>query len=664
MPDPEIVVNMSQAITERLHPAITRWNRLEGRPRAHNFDRALRAEVRDALWMLTKQWQMGEFQGDDAGSPVLARLAIDLMAIDRFQAGQGSVEALSLAEPLEARVERRPLPLRMGAQYLSLDLRLAAGRRWMKLLEQEAARAGGLSADYQGAYAGQYPVKMPDPNNPADAAICAHLETWQQVRAVAGRAMDGLALLEHMDAGGQAYDGVGADAADQPLLTTLAGKLREWFNDLILQPQSTESDAWQPERLEYQFGVSAQDGTPLQNPDETTSGRELVMRAEEYYQGHLDWYALERSPQDSVLGEPPQPLKTPERRINTFIPVGVVFEGMPNTRWWAFEDRRTNFGEVKPDSTDLGKLLLMEFALVYANDWFVLPYTLPIGQVAEVKGIAISNVFNERFWIEPLRETPEQGWEQWSLFALGTTSSERQPPPARLVLLPTVAKLQESAAVEKVNLIRDEMANMTWGIEQRIPLPSGLSRSGTETAREFFNFLQKPFMDQVARLQERKAELEAIPASERTQAEQDELAQIDAQLGKMLPPDPAAPIRYKVMNTVPENWIPFIPVHVEGSTRETQLQRAALPRILEGDPNPPQKVRPRTTLLRANLPKAYYLHEEEVPRAGVVVEQSYQRTRWVGGKVFTWLGVRKSVGRGEGASGLAFDQIVPTEKTG
>jgi hypothetical protein len=33
--------------------------------------------------MLARQWQMGEFQGDDAGSPVLARACIDVMKIDR-----------------------------------------------------------------------------------------------------------------------------------------------------------------------------------------------------------------------------------------------------------------------------------------------------------------------------------------------------------------------------------------------------------------------------------------------------------------------------------------------------------------------------------------------------------------------------------------------------
>ena len=57
------------------------------------------------------------------------------------------------------------------------------------------------------------------------------------------------------------------------------------------------------------------------------------------------------------------------------------------------------------------------------------------------------------------------------------------------------------------------------------------------------------------------------------------------------------PIRYEVMSSVPENWIPFIPVHVADSNREIQLQRAAVPRILDGDPNPPVKVQPRTVLL-------------------------------------------------------------------
>jgi len=70
--------NIEPVLREFQFPTVMMWNRVEGRPRAtKNFDRALQAEVRDALWMLTKQWQMGEFEGDDAGSPVLAKIRMD-----------------------------------------------------------------------------------------------------------------------------------------------------------------------------------------------------------------------------------------------------------------------------------------------------------------------------------------------------------------------------------------------------------------------------------------------------------------------------------------------------------------------------------------------------------------------------------------------------------
>ncbi len=613
---PRVVTSAADAVTRRLHPAITRWNRLEGRPRTHNFDRALRAEVRDALWMLSRQWQMGEFEGDDAGSPVLARACVDLRTIDRYQAATGAVLPFSGdGDALEARVERRAVPVRAGAQYLSLDLRLAAGRRWLRLLEREFS-AGRLSADYSDAYLTQYAVIVPDPTTAADAAVCAHADAWQQVGCAAGRAMDGLALLEHLDTpGSAAADGVGA-GGDEAALTALAGRLRAWFAELLDQPEAGD-DAWIPPRLEYSFGVSAPAGVEAADG---TGGDEVVLRAEEYHHGNLDWWALERH-QDLRLGEPAKPVVAVDRRVQTFLPTSVVFDGMPNTRWWAFEDRRTNFGKVAPDTTDLGKLLLMEFALVFANDWFVLPWTLPVGRVAEVKGIAVTTVFDERFWITPVQSHDRAaGWDQWTMFTL--TESDGGEPAAQLVLLPTAPKVQEGEALEDVSLVRDEMANMVWAVEHQIPLPTGWRRAGAEAAAEYRSYLQG-------------------------------LAG-----GVSDAPAFVAPVRYRVMNSVPEQWIPFIPVHVDNDPRETQLQRAAMPRFLDGGPDPAEKVRPRTPLLRHNLPASYFVHEEEVPRAGANVSECYQRTRRPDGSVVTWYGARKRTGRGEGSSGLAFDQLI------
>ncbi len=88
---------------------------------------------------------------------------------------------------------------------------------------------------------------------------------------------------------------------------------------------------------------------------------------------------------------------------------------------------------------------------------------------------------------------------------------------------------------------------------------------------------------------------------------------------------------------------------------------AAMPRVVDHVPIPkPDKIRPRTSLLQFGLASKdpFFIHEEEVPRSGVRVEQSFQRTRWSNGKVFVWFGVRKTTGRGEGSSGLGFDRIV------
>jgi hypothetical protein len=114
------------------------------------------------------------------------------------------------------------------------------------------------------------------------------------------------------------------------------------------------------------------------------------------------------------------------------------------------------------------------------------------------------------------------------------------------------------------------------------------------------------------------------------------------------------------MTTVRENWIPMIPVHVPSDNRRVQLQRAAMPRVIDGDDRPPVPVRSRTSLLRQGLDaqQPYIVHEEEVPRAGVRLMKRFRRTRWRDGRVWVWLGVRKQTGRGEGSSGLAFDQIV------
>jgi len=607
IPSKLITADLSNVIANRTIPGITIWNRVEGRPRADKFDRALRAEVRDALWMLTRQWQMGEFNGDDAGSPIFTKVRLETTRLRKYQPDDAAVEEFNDTIPLESRVEQLPLSFILAKQDMSLDIRLLVGRHWLKLIRPLAAAAFA-------EYITKYPVHVPDPTQPVDASICAHPEAWSNFAAAANR-MDGIKLYLHLKGGGQAADGIAALVGLENQAKDRGDQLVAWFEKLFYQP--TQPSAWLPDRLEYQFALS----TPQPQG-------EKIFVAEEYFQGHLDWYNFDIDQSRAVLGDPAPAPEAPVPVTLTMLPTQASFNGMPNTRWWSFEDSRTNFGDVKPDTTDLAKLLLIEFGLVYANDWFLIPFTLPAGSVANIRGMAVTNVFGERTWIEPAGSGKDDDWQRWAMFLVSIKGKSNEPADLSLLVPPAAQKVLEGPALEEIMFARDEMANMVWGVERTIPLPSGESKRGIEAAEETRGFLQRKV----------------------------------GPLPPLVPPAAGAKIRYKVMTSVAENWIPMIPVHVENDNRETQLQRAAMLRIIENDPATPVPVEPRTSLLRHGLDEAtpigYFLHEEEVPRAGVLVTQGFQRTRWRDGRAWLWLGVRKKTGRGEGSSGLAFDQIV------
>jgi hypothetical protein len=616
MPSALQVADIKAALLQRTIPTITTWNRLEGRPRSQSFERALQAEVRDALWMLTKQWQMGEFRGDDAGSPVFAKLLMQKTRLTKYQPAGGKVEPFDSATPLEAKVERRPIPLHRQGRILSLDLRLVMARQWFSLI-------AGLPRDYRLNYIAAYPIAKPDPKQKSNADVCSHPEAFDTFQAFATRAMDGGAFYEFLssDPSHKPFDGVaGINPLDQGDLITAAQKFLAWAARFLTQP-SLDDNAWVPEKLEYQFATSA----PM--PD----GTEKVYVAEEYYAGRLDWYSLDEDESIAALDPVPNSNETgfkPDTPFTT-IPVPVSFSGMPNTRWWAFEEKKTNFGDIDASTTDLAKLLFMEFALVYSNDWFVVPSTLPAGTLVKIQGLAVTNVFGERYWIEAAGKGVDKDWGRWGMFTINVRNAPAgAAADTTLLLLPTLAKSQVGPPVEEVYLVRDEVANMAWGVERTVALPTGVGRMGSEVATQTVTYLQ-----------------DLITAGH--------------------PPPPpllAAAVRYQVMNTVPENWIPFIPVHVPGNNRQIQLQRAAMPRLLVGAPPPAEKVQPLTNLLREGLDlptaKTYFIHEEEVPRAGVRATQYYSRTRWTAGEVFVWFRAQKQTGRGEATSGLGFDRLV------
>ena len=90
-------------------PSITIWSRLEPRARADDMARSLQAQIRDPLWMLARQWQVGEFLGSDGGSPLQATIATETQPLTSYRPGppgSATAGAIDKTLPLETHVER------------------------------------------------------------------------------------------------------------------------------------------------------------------------------------------------------------------------------------------------------------------------------------------------------------------------------------------------------------------------------------------------------------------------------------------------------------------------------------------------------------------------------------------------------------------------------
>ena len=371
-----------------------------------------------------------------------------------------------------------------------------------------------------------------------------------------------------------------------------ANEFQAWFLTLYQQPEADET-AWNPSRLEYDFTLAA--------AHEEKGARKLL--ADQYSSGHLDWKDFDQTLDSgrSDLGS----LAAPERKVQTFIPTQLRFAGMPHPRLWQLEDAEINFGKLDASPTSILNVLLAQFGLNYSNDWFVLPYELSINTVCQIDGIVVKDVFGQHSLVRPAVEDPESNWQDFAMFHQ-TERDNATRNKSIFYLVPAVGQIMESEDVERVNFIRDEMSNMVWAIEQVVPGDLG---NGRLLRRE-------------------------VPS-----------------IAEFEPVGELAKIRYVLGNTVPHNWIPFIPVHkpVAGGqvTQEIRLQRARLP----------QADGPQGKILNEVQP-IYFIEEEEIPRSGVIVSRRFQRTRWLNGRVLLWMGRRKQAGRGEGMANLVFDSIV------
>jgi hypothetical protein len=246
-------------------------------------------------------------------------------------------------------------------------------------------------------------------------------------------------------------------------------RVSAWRRRIFGEPQPTPPRAWRPDRLAYVVSVA----TPEAN------GEQAVLAAPRYSEGRLDWYAFDAAPGETRLAAPAGAGPAPATRedLLSFVPTAASFPGMPDPRFWEMEDRRVNFGSLNAKTTDHLLLVFAEMGLVYGNDWFVIPFEMPVNYVCEVQGLVVTDVFGDRTLIQPANGTDETAWQRWSLFAVA--GEDRDDFRGRYFWLPaSLASVEESDPIEELSFTRDEMANLAWAVEDTVPDGTG---KGIET---------------------------------------------------------------------------------------------------------------------------------------------------------------------------------------
>jgi hypothetical protein len=571
-------------------PQITAYNRLEPRARTEDFTRSLRAEIRDPLWMLTRQWQMGELEAEDAGSAVDARLVTSHMRVDRVTLGGKPGRRYHEELPLETAVERETLLTQDEKISLPHALKVQVAQYFLKL------HPPALRATYQAKYRAAFPFAQG-----GDVLFRGQTDGLNVYTATKSRDFDGQALIVAIRA--LNFESKAAvPAGDPDGILVLAQSLLDWFDRQYSQPAKDEK-AWDPHRLTYALQAAAP------RPD----GSQWVLDASHYHEGRLDWYSFDVDPDAAPLAtDDPAPVVPPATEpAISFLPVAASFKGMPNPRFWEMENRQINLGQLNAKTTDPLLLLFAELGLIYGNDWFVIPYAMKVNTLCEIRGLVVTDVFGERTLIRAADEGAENDWQRWSMFNL-SNKNEIGRYNRQFFLPAALASTLESEPIEQVNYLRDEMANMVWGVEEIIPDGTAKGINGYDAAEK---------------------------------------------IGIHPPPIVAstASIRYVLGTTVPENWIPFLPVHQAGSNQAIQFRRATMPKLA----GPLTDVITGKGVLLTEEKSPYYINEEEIPSAGTLVRRSYQRARWYDGHTYVWIGRTRETGRGEGSSELRFDQIEP-----
>ncbi len=397
--------------------SITSWLRGEPPTRDADLTPGIEARLHDPLWLLARQWQLGELDGEDGGSAVIARARFEVGRVHGLApAGHDPVPYDPQALPLAAAIEA----VQRDASRPIADVRAQAesGRQLTRMLAR--AQLGTHATVFVAAF-------------PIAALADADGPDRRFVAALRGRVPDGAAaaaaLRPHLPALPAALD-VGAEAA---AVGAVCVAWLAWYD--ALEVDAPAGSTWRTDRLEYSATLHA-----------SLAGRAVALDAREHHGGALDWARFELRD----VGPGSRPV---ERGVAAALPAAVQYRGMPARRYWELEDGAINWNAVDAGPGDAARMLLLDFAVAFSDDWSLIPIEVDANTLVRVTSVVVTDTFGVRTLVPA---AASGGWRLFSCNAAG----------APVLFVRGDASPLTGPKLDEVLVVADEQANVAWAIEQ------------------------------------------------------------------------------------------------------------------------------------------------------------------------------------------------------
>ena len=619
-------------------------HRLESRTRDEDLTNALRFRVHDPLWMLARQWQLGELKGNNAGSA----LAVECYIKRRMAKVSEGKQQCDPIEPEVESVNHDATPLmRVEAAMYFIDLLQTYCKGFNHAGALKALRTifplDDMAKDFGNSSLEAVEVQE------HTRSLNTRLGVFS--KAFATKLFDGVKLYDSLLGNDERrlYETVKRTYEAIKPHCENCGKYDEnqfyweplsYFKDWMQKtyfPKDKETSHWKNNQLGYDCKVEV---------------GQKVFEAKDYSSGQLSWYSFdicsESSSNDSGQTERP-----------TAIPTLATYPGAPSKRLWQFEDHKVFLGNAVGMQAK-GNIAMMQYATMYGNDWMLIPLTTELGTYFSVDKIIVTDSFGITSLINKMSGTDDDNnvsfGQRWQMFG-NVYNGQRKRADSGLFFPPALNQIMEGTPLEEVQLLRDETSNMVWGVETSTydgcggNIDLGMEATQVQT---FIDEQNHPKLEnETPTLEIRKEEDGSIhTASNRT-----------------------ADYAYVLQTQVPLNWIPFVPQHPSDSQKQCEpfflggrdvvLRRGKMPCFFN---NEYKAVRPRTQFLSQGIRKEneadgvkespLIINEEEVQQVGTRIVKNFQRARWINGKTFNWLGYQTQIKGMQGNSGLLFDSLI------